>query len=87
MGLYLQGVALGGLPDPDNEEEVSPMLLATFAVGSEAFSDRVMNPEKYDEDGKFRELAIEADPIDIIYEELQAEYLAEMGEEPDDENI
>lgn len=90
LGLYMQGAALGGLPghgdDDDEEENVATLLLATFAVGSEAFSDRVMNPDKYDEDGKFRELAIEADPSEMLFEELRQEYLEKgLAEEAEDE--
>jgi len=92
IGLYMQGFAMGAIPkhehpfDQDDEDaEAQLLLLATFAVGEEAFSDRVMNPEKYDEDGKFRELAIEADPTDIILSELAKEYeqFADQEEEED----
>lgn len=87
IGLYMQGFAMGAIPkdghpfDQDDEAEAQLLLLATFAVGEEAFSDRVMNPEKYDEDGKFRELAIEADPTDIILSELAKEYEQYSDEE------
>lgn len=81
LGLYMQGFAVGALPNHDHnpfedeEPEAHMLLLATFAVGEVAFSDRIMNPEKYDEDGKFREITIDADPLEVSFEELKRHYL------------
>lgn len=83
IGLYLQGFALGILPIREYGEGGAAAIFATFAVGEEAFSDRVLHPEKYDEDSEFRRLAIKADPSDIILEELRKEYEEEFKDEDD----
>lgn len=57
------------------------VMQAEFNIGDQAFSDRVLNPEKYVEDTEFA-LAVPSE-IEILRERMRREGLAAF--EPDDE--
>lgn len=94
MGLYMEGFSVGVGVSPmdahrhnhegrEEEEEVQTFMIGTFVVGEQAFSDRVLEPEKHDEDMTFRTLTAGADPFEVLREEMRKKN--EDGKGPFDE--
>ena len=82
VGLYLENMA--GMQHAHSEdEEPQTIVAATFIVGEQAFSDRVLNPEKHEEDKTFRTLTAGADPFDELRERMKKNI--EEGKDPFDE--
>lgn len=91
IGLYVDGfmVAEGHLqhdpsqpPTPDDQTN-GKQVVVNFFVGEQAFDNRVLEPEKHEEDTTFRTLTAGADPFEVLKEEMRKK--REEGKGPFDE--
>lgn len=82
-GLYLAGIAVSVVQDPENTGEPTPLIVqATFQVGTVAFSTRVQDPEQDAVEDEVR--GFERDITETQWNELRQQYKdrRDAGEDP-----
>jgi hypothetical protein len=72
LGLYMQGYGFAQVPAEDGGAATT-VAAVTFIIGDQAFSDRVQNPEKYEQDKELQTMFKESslDEAEILKEQLR----------------
>lgn len=64
----------------DPEVPTDLVVVCTLMVGEQAFSDRILHPEKHAEDQEFREMTATVDPFQALKDEMERKL--KDGEDP-----